>query len=272
MDCGYYTSFTDENPGRRFYKCQNPNGGCGMWEWFDKHVCNVSSTLFPILQDEILNLRSDLKLRDRQIQIVEAEVKACHVENAKFRDQLQGTVPEAPPPPSPTNGGDGRHRPVAGDANFDTNMVIILAALLCALICALGLNSIVRCVLRCGRRIAFETAEETAARLAATGLKKKALRQIPVAVYGSEGANIPVAATDCPICLGEFADGEKVRVLPKCNHGFHVRCIDTWLASHSSCPTCRHSLLDRATAAGGGAGQQHAAEAAVEVVVVDEVS
>ncbi|ONK77154.1 uncharacterized protein A4U43_C02F3650 [Asparagus officinalis] len=149
-------------------------------------------------------------------------------------------------------------------------MVIILAALLCALICALGLNSIVRCVLRCGRRIAFETAEETAARLAATGLKKKALRQIPVAVYGSEGANIPVAATDCPICLGEFADGEKVRVLPKCNHGFHVRCIDTWLASHSSCPTCRHSLLDRATAAGGGAGQQHAAEAAVEVVVVDE--
>ncbi|KAF5187669.1 Ring-h2 finger protein [Thalictrum thalictroides] len=125
------------------------------------------------------------------------------------------------------------------EANFDTNMVIILAALLCALICALGLNSIIRCALRCGRRIAFETPDEAAAR---TGLKKRALRQIPIAVYGA-GANIP--ATDCPICLGDFEDGEKVRVLPKCNHGFHVGCIDTWLVAHSSCPTCRHSVLER---------------------------
>ncbi|KAF8397116.1 hypothetical protein HHK36_016023 [Tetracentron sinense] len=142
----------------------------------------------------------------------------------------------------------------ASETNFDTNMVIILAALLCALICALGLNSIVRCALRCSRRFAFETPDEAASRLAATGLKKRALRQIPVAVYGS-GVNIP--ATDCPICLGEFEDGEKVRVLPKCNHGFHVRCIDTWLVSHSSCPTCRHSLLERPTtsdAADGDAG------------------
>ncbi|KAA8517648.1 hypothetical protein F0562_015122 [Nyssa sinensis] len=129
-------------------------------------------------------------------------------------------------------------------SKFDTNMVIILATLLCALICALGLNSVVRCALRCSRRFATETPEQ-AAGLAATGLKKRALRQIPVAVYGS-GVNIP--ATECPICLGDFVDGEKVRVLPKCNHGFHVRCIDTWLMSHSSCPNCRHSLLERPTA------------------------
>ncbi|MBA0737725.1 hypothetical protein Gogos_011176 [Gossypium gossypioides] len=92
--------------------------------------------------------------------------------------------------------------------NFDTNMVIILAALLCAVLCAL----------------------------------KRDLRRIPVAVYGMGGASF--TATECPICLGEFLDGEKVRVLPKCNHGFHVKCIDTWLRSHSSCPNCRHSLLE----------------------------
>ncbi|XAR71864.1 hypothetical protein NMG60_11018304 [Bertholletia excelsa] len=126
-----------------------------------------------------------------------------------------------------------------GEASFDTNMVIILAALLCALICALGLNSIVRFALRCGRRLALEGPHE--AGNATTGLKKSTLRQIPVAVYG-DGTNF--SATDCLICLGEFIDGEKVRVLPKCHHGFHVRCIDTWLASHSSCPTCRQSLLE----------------------------
>ncbi|XP_043723640.1 RING-H2 finger protein ATL74-like [Telopea speciosissima] len=135
----------------------------------------------------------------------------------------------------------------SNEANFDTNMVIILAALLCALICALGLNSIVRCALRCGRRFAFESPGETAARLAARGLKKSMLRRIPVTEYGS---GMGIQATECPICLGEFVEGEKLRVLPKCNHGFHVKCIDTWLVSHSSCPTCRHSLLDRPTVSG----------------------
>lgn len=129
-------------------------------------------------------------------------------------------------------------------ADFDTNMVIILAALLCALVCALGINSIVRCALRYGRRFPFETPEDTAARLASTGLKKSALQRIPIAVYGAAEVNIPV--TDCPICLGEFGEGDEVRVLPKCHHSFHVKCIDTWLLSHSSCPTCRQSLLDPA--------------------------
>ncbi|XP_039067106.1 RING-H2 finger protein ATL74-like [Hibiscus syriacus] len=141
------------------------------------------------------------------------------------------------------DGGNGTRSGFTNEANFDANMVIILAALLCALICALGLNSIMRCALRCGRRFGFNVSDGTAAaRLAAsTGLKKSALLRIPVAVY-SPGMNLK--ATDCPICLGEFMDGEKVRELPKCNHGFHVRCIDTWLMSRSSCPTCRRSLLD----------------------------
>lgn len=150
----------------------------------------------------------------------------------------------------PSNGSRSERGTYASEANFDTNMVIILAALLCALIGALGLNSIVRCALRCSRRFAFETPGETAARLAATGLKKSALRRIPVASYGSSELNIP--GTDCPICLGEFVKGEKVRVLPKCNHGFHLSCIDTWLVSHSSCPTCRQSLLDPPTSSDAG--------------------
>ncbi|CAL0304391.1 unnamed protein product [Lupinus luteus] len=145
------------------------------------------------------------------------------------------------PPSYKYNNNNTQNSLVNNESNFDTNMVIILAALLSALICALLLNSIVRCAMRCSRSFSNnETSEQTAVRVAATGLKKHELMKIPVAVYGS-GENVTV--TECPICLGEFENGEKVRMLPKCNHGFHKTCIDMWLVTHSSCPNCRHSLL-----------------------------
>ncbi|THU48847.1 hypothetical protein C4D60_Mb06t03300 [Musa balbisiana] len=40
-----------------------------------------------------------------------------------------------------------------------------------------------------------------------------------------------------------FEADDKLRLLPKCSHAFHVQCIDTWLLSHSTCPLCRRSLL-----------------------------
>ncbi|XWS74446.1 hypothetical protein CRYUN_Cryun02cG0216800 [Craigia yunnanensis] len=146
-------------------------------------------------------------------------------------------------PPISLNSTTGSY---SSDANFDNNMVIVLAALLCALICALGLNSAIRCALRCGYSFGFGTPEQTPAPHVAstTGLKKSELNLIPVIAYGS-GLNL--TGTDCPICLGEFAGGEKVRVIPKCSHCFHAKCIDTWLLSNSSCPLCRQALLDNIT-------------------------
>ncbi|GMI89914.1 Arabidopsis Toxicos en Levadura 72, DAF-Like gene 1 [Hibiscus trionum] len=145
----------------------------------------------------------------------------------------------------PQGYGNETHDIYIRDTNFDTNMVFILAALLCAFISALVLNSIVGCARRCGRMFASDTEERSmVARMATTGLKKRDLEHIPVVVFGSD---LSYRSTECPICLGEFEDGEKVRVLPKCKHGFHVRCIDTWLVSHSSCPNCRISLLEYCT-------------------------
>ncbi|XP_060206208.1 RING-H2 finger protein ATL51-like [Lycium barbarum] len=43
----------------------------------------------------------------------------------------------------------------------------------------------------------------------------------------------------CSICLGEFMEGDEVRVLSQCLHIFHVSCIDVWLHSHRNCPLCR---------------------------------
>lgn len=118
------------------------------------------------------------------------------------------------------------------DSDLDTNMVIILAFLLCALLFTLGLNAF-------ARRGFFNIVSTSPA--AAPGLKKHALRHLPTAVYGS---GPDVWGYGCPICLEDFVDGERIRVLPKCGHGFHVGCIDMWLISHASCPNCRISLLE----------------------------
>ncbi|EAY82042.1 hypothetical protein OsI_37229 [Oryza sativa Indica Group] len=134
---------------------------------------------------------------------------------------------------------------------LDTNMVIVLAALLCVVICSLGLSSLIRCALHCARGLSPSPAMATPAAATTTGgLKKKELRRIPVEVYGAKQAGVPDA--ECAICLGDFADGDKVRVLPRCHHGFHVGCIDTWLAAHTSCPTCRDSILSVHAGVTGG--------------------
>ncbi|KAI3866363.1 hypothetical protein MKW92_042684 [Papaver armeniacum] len=121
--------------------------------------------------------------------------------------------------------------------------VMVLSVLLCALICSLGINSIIRCVLWCKNRVSTESNQTTTIRLINTGVKKKTLNSFPTLTYSAE-LTLPGLNTECIICLSEFGPGEPLRILPKCNHGFHQRCIDKWLMSHSSCPTCRHNLTD----------------------------
>ncbi|KAJ0808144.1 putative transcription factor C2H2 family [Helianthus annuus] len=131
---------------------------------------------------------------------------------------------------------------------FDSDMVVMLAALLCALVAALLLNSVIHIILRRRR----ESMEASTNVQPAVGLEKRALRKIPVAVFRLRTSG----SSECSICLGDFVDGERVRVLPECKHEFHVKCVDKWLKEHASCPNCRRSLVppkvvdagDRATA------------------------
>ncbi|TMW97512.1 hypothetical protein EJD97_005367 [Solanum chilense] len=133
---------------------------------------------------------------------------------------------------------------------FDAHVVMVLSVLLCALVCSLALNSIIRCALRCTSLVlesdsssSISTNLSATTKLTNNGIKKKALKTFPIITFTTELKH-PGLDSECVICLSEFVAGEKVRVLPKCNHGFHVRCIDKWLNSHSSCPTCRHCLIE----------------------------
>ncbi|KAK4280366.1 hypothetical protein QN277_011997 [Acacia crassicarpa] len=77
------------------------------------------------------------------------------------------------------------------------------------------------------------------------GIDPKLLATFPTIVY-SAVKNIKfgkaAAAAECAVCLGEFDHHDKLRLLPKCNHVFHLQCIDAWLASHVTCPICRSRL------------------------------
>lgn len=83
--------------------------------------------------------------------------------------------------------------------------------------------------------------------ISTVGLQQSVINSIGVVKYKrSEGL---VDGTECSVCLNEFREDESLRLLPKCNHAFHVRCIDTWLKSHTNCPLCRAFIVSDSVSA-----------------------
>ncbi|CAK8577999.1 unnamed protein product [Lathyrus sativus] len=73
------------------------------------------------------------------------------------------------------------------------------------------------------------------------GLQQSVINAITVVKF-KKGEGL-IDGSDCSVCLSEFEEGEDLRLLPKCNHAFHLPCIDTWLGSHTSCPMCRAPIV-----------------------------
>ncbi|KAK9281452.1 hypothetical protein L1049_004354 [Liquidambar formosana] len=89
------------------------------------------------------------------------------------------------------------------------------------------------------RRFVFVPGQDPAAAALRRGLDASVLGSLPVVIFRPEEFK---DGLECAVCLSELAAGEKARMLPQCNHGFHVDCIDMWFQSHSTCPLCRNPV------------------------------
>lgn len=137
--------------------------------------------------------------------------------------------------------------PYANAKDFEANAAIILIILFCVLISGLILNAVIRCfLLRRRRRRASRPVtvlSEIQLDSCTVSDTEKQVQVAPPALVFSSGMKLAGAEAECAICLSEFVEGEGIRVMGQCKHGFHVQCIQQWLSSHSSCPTCRGSCF-----------------------------
>ncbi|KAF8113319.1 hypothetical protein N665_0051s0014 [Sinapis alba] len=77
------------------------------------------------------------------------------------------------------------------------------------------------------------------------GLDESVIRAIPILKFNKrrdgeekekEKEN---TSQECSVCLNEFQEEEKLRIIPNCSHLFHIDCIDIWLQNNANCPLCR---------------------------------
>ncbi|KAI5065825.1 hypothetical protein GOP47_0018449 [Adiantum capillus-veneris] len=136
------------------------------------------------------------------------------------------------------------------EAQINPSIVVIIIILTIIFFLSGCLHLLIRClVMRSPRRDSNSIVTLTALQgqlqqlfhLHDSGVEQAFIDTLPVFFYKSvtglkEGA-------DCAVCLCEFEGEDRLRLLPKCSHAFHMDCIDTWLLSHSTCPLCRRSLL-----------------------------
>ena len=72
------------------------------------------------------------------------------------------------------------------------------------------------------------------------GLDESTIQAIPTLRF--RGAAQQNSFHECAVCLNEFQEEEKIRMLPNCLHVFHIDCVDTWLQTHPNCPLCRSEI------------------------------
>jgi Ring finger domain len=73
-------------------------------------------------------------------------------------------------------------------------------------------------------------------------------------------------STCCCICIDDFECGERLILLPKCNHAFHPDCLLPWLTErHAFCPSCKEPLKDDSVEKSASEERESTGEASTDV-------
>ncbi|KNA03728.1 hypothetical protein SOVF_206310 [Spinacia oleracea] len=165
-----------------------------------------------------------------------------------------------PPPPLFLNPGEGDGDDDGSSSHISPLMAALIAVLAAAFLLLFYFTVISKlCRRRSRRRSSINNArfldsetsdplarvdslihDPTRPAAAAAGLDDAFIRQITVFKYRREDNLID--GTECAVCLTEFNEDENLRLMPNCEHAFHIPCIDTWLKTHSNCPLCRSTM------------------------------
>ncbi|XP_008787548.1 RING-H2 finger protein ATL16-like [Phoenix dactylifera] len=166
--------------------------------------------------------------------------------------QFKPPPPLPPPPPSPTP---------SPYSNFPILAISILGILSTSIFLLSYYVFVIKCCFnwrrsdvitrlsgsgRLGENPLMAYARATQSR----GLEESAIRAIPTFRYrkgggggGDDGDEQGKRSFhECAVCLNEFQDQERIRLLPNCLHVFHIDCIDTWLQTNANCPLCRSDI------------------------------
>lgn len=169
------------------------------------------------------------------------------------RDYMYRHGMQAPPPLSFSSGSS-----TSSDANFPIEILAILGIVSTGLLLVCYYLFVTKCCLNWHHFSLLRRLSNSQGLLGedgsmvyssafrSQGLDESVIRAIPIfqfkRVVAGGGYNDKENTHECAVCLNEFQEDEKLRILPNCSHAFHIDCIDTWLQSNANCPLCRSSI------------------------------
>ncbi|XP_043700490.1 E3 ubiquitin-protein ligase ATL6-like [Telopea speciosissima] len=101
-----------------------------------------------------------------------------------------------------------------------------------------------RCSLQGCESISLQSGEGGMSRRGNRGLDPAVIDIFPTFAYSYvKSHKLGKGALECAACLNEFEDEDTIRLLSKCDHVFHLQCVDAWLFKRTTCPVCRANLV-----------------------------